>query len=173
MSTNPKREIYTNSASQQLPLLLQAAFTAELIAPGKRLWLVSPWISNIPLLDNSAFAFRHVEPRWPKTKIRFTAVLEKLLSEDTSLYVVSNDESHNDEFFRWLEGAHGQYPGRVHFLRKDTLHLKGILGDHFYLKGSMNFTFNGLTKLDERIELVLDPPEIANAYIEFAKYWNA
>ena len=33
--------------------VLQLIFASELIQPSRCLWLVSPWLRNIPILDNS------------------------------------------------------------------------------------------------------------------------
>ena len=35
-----------------MPDLLQMLFLSELLAPSRCLWLVSPWISDIPVIDN-------------------------------------------------------------------------------------------------------------------------
>lgn len=167
-----KREIYTHSSSTQLPHLFQGIITGEMVFPSKKIWLYSPWISDIPLLDNSAHAFRHVEPHWPRSKIKLSAILQKLLENGTEVVIITNTSSHNDTFFLWIEKIKIQGYRNLDGLRVKELHKKGFLGDNFFINGSMNFTYNGLNILDERIEFTTVPEEISNARIEFDTYWN-
>jgi phosphatidylserine/phosphatidylglycerophosphate/cardiolipin synthase-like enzyme len=41
----------------------------------------------------------------------------------------------------------------VRFHIAEELHTKGILGDGYYLAGSMNFTYNGITVNEEALNL--------------------
>ncbi len=167
-----KREIYTYSAAKQLPNLLQGIVSAELLSPSKKLWLYSPWISNIPLLDNKTNSFRHVEPLWPRGMIKLSSILEKILERGTEVFIISNTLNHNNDIFLWIEQMNDKGYKNLKGLRKKEIHQKGLLGDSFYVKGSMNFTFNGLTTLDERIEFTCVSEEVAQAKIEFEYYWN-
>ena len=54
MSTaNGVRYIYSRFGSRHVADLLQAIFAAEILRPSARMWIVSPWISDIPVLDNT------------------------------------------------------------------------------------------------------------------------
>jgi hypothetical protein len=52
--------------------LLEAAFVAELISPGSRLLVVSPWITDFPILDNRAGRFTHLDTQWGASRIRLS-----------------------------------------------------------------------------------------------------
>src|SRR5437660_679004 len=50
--------------------LLGLLLAAEVVSPSRELWVVSPWISNVAVLDNRAADFSGLEPAWPRTWIR-------------------------------------------------------------------------------------------------------
>jgi hypothetical protein len=58
---------------------------------------------------------------------------------------------------------------RVH--QSEILHEKGLLGDGFYISGSMNFTMNGIELLEEAIVFDTDRASIAEARLDFEKRW--
>lgn len=179
-TTSTNRVIHTRSVAREVPRLLQSLFASELVAPSRHLWLVSPWISNIPILDNRTNTFRHVEPNWPQAYIRLTDVLAKLLMEGTTVHVATRPSRRgkaskaNDIFVRELKRkASGEdAPLYVNRRREDKLHQKGLLTEAFYLRGSMNFTRNGIQHNDERVEFTTDKEEIARARSEFKEQWN-
>ena len=47
----------------------------ELLLPSRDLWLVSAWISDVPVVDNSGGQFATVAPEWPRSRIRLVPVL--------------------------------------------------------------------------------------------------
>jgi len=168
------------SVARQVPSLLQGLFATELIAPSTCLWLVSPWISNIPILDNAANAFRHVEPNWPRGKVRLAAVLTKLIEEGTTVHVATRPERRGawvestNAFLQVLSESVGYEVERlvIHREQEDRLHQKGLLGDHFYLRGSMNFTHNGIQVNNEQVEFTDSRDAIGRARHEFKERWG-
>ena len=52
-----ERHIHTHFGPRQVTDLLQTIFASEIVAPSSRLWIVSPWISDIPVVDNRANSF--------------------------------------------------------------------------------------------------------------------
>ena len=70
MKPPPARTIHSRAGFSQIPVLLQALFSAELLVPSRRLWLVSPWISDIPILDNTAAGFSMLGPLWGRSWVR-------------------------------------------------------------------------------------------------------
>ena len=65
------RYLHSRLTSRQLPDLLQTILVAELIAPSQCLWLVSPWISDIPVVDNTANTFLALEASCIAPKFAF------------------------------------------------------------------------------------------------------
>jgi hypothetical protein len=54
----------------------------------------------------------------------------------------------------------------------ETLHEKGLIGENFYLRGSMNFTYSGIYINDEHIELTTEPDQVARAILEAQQRWE-
>ena len=72
--------------------VLQLMFVSEFLARGEEVWLVSPWISNIVLLDNQAGGFDAVNPEWRRREIRLVDVAIQILSAGERVTVVSRPE---------------------------------------------------------------------------------
>ena len=54
----------------------------------------------------------------------------------------------------------------------EELHLKGILGDGYYLAGSMNFTYNGITINEEAVTYETSAEAIAEQKLIFTNRWG-
>ena len=52
----------TPAARAELWTLLSSLAVAELMSPSPELWIVSPWISDIPIVDDTAGRFRAINP---------------------------------------------------------------------------------------------------------------
>jgi phosphatidylserine/phosphatidylglycerophosphate/cardiolipin synthase-like enzyme len=173
------RIIHSRSVAYEVPKLLQSLFGAQLIEPSPVLWIISPWISNVPLLDNRANEFRAVAPTWPQSRIRLDKVLARLLSEGTQVHIVTRPSRPGsatdvtDQFLRSLEQetAWEGCPLNVVRDQEATQHQKGILTEDFYLRGSMNLTFNGIQHNDEQVDYTTDPEVIGRARSEFKERW--
>jgi hypothetical protein len=164
--------IHTRACAHQIPELLEVIFTSELIRPSAQLWLVSPWISDIPVLDNTDFAFRALQPAWPRGRIRLSAVLTRLAELGTVVHVVLSNAPHNSFMRAALQHASGEATRRIYLYTDDMNHSKGILGDHFFLSGSMNLTLNGIGHLGETVYFHVDPEIVAESRIEFQTRWS-
>lgn len=171
MSGGP-REIRNQQSLHHLRDVIQTLFGAELLAPSKHLWLVSPWISNIRVLDNRAGEFAVVAPEWPRSEIRLTQCLVYLADRGTEVHVAARDAELNQPVLERLRDAARYLPGRIHVHTAATLHEKGLLGDRFYLEGSLNFTKSGITTSEEKVVLHVDPALIAENRVAFRKRWN-
>ena len=149
------RRIFRSSSTSNAEIreLLESLFAAELLAPGRCLWIVSPWLTDLELLDNRAGAYAAVDPQWGPRQIRLAELLGHLMNLGEHVVIATRPDAHNEQFLRRLDdlvkssGAEGQLT--VH--RRAALHHKGFLGDDFYLSGSMNLTFNGVQILEEGV----------------------
>jgi hypothetical protein len=165
------RYIHKRSRSLEAADLLQAIFVAELISPSRALWIVSPWISDVPVVDNRANAFLSLEPAWGESRVRLSAVLLKLATLGTRVVVATRPDDHNAAFIAALrdgDTAGGARPV-VHLARE--LHEKGIVGDGYYLGGSMNITHNGITVNEEALLYHTSPEDVARIRIVLAQRW--
>jgi hypothetical protein len=166
------RFIHRRGGSREIAELLQAVFVGELLAPSSVLYLISPWISNVPILDNRAHAFVSLEPGWTHGEIRLVEVLERLMDTGCKLVVATRPDKHNVSFLRAL-GQAGERIGVSPVIHQvEELHEKGILGDAFYLSGSMNLTFNGISINEERIDYHTEESVIAHTRGIYADRWG-
>jgi hypothetical protein len=73
-------------------------FVAEVLQPGEEIWLVSPWISNVVLIDNRAGSFDALNPEWGRREIRLADVLVTLMNQGAQVHIVTRGEASNNAF---------------------------------------------------------------------------
>lgn len=162
------RKSQTTSAREAADLLA-GLFSAELAAPGKCLWLVSPWISDVELIDNSAGTFSTLS-RFGKRRVRLTEILASLASRGCHVVVGTTTDPHNTRFVERLKQLAGDLRVEdrvtINIDPSEHLHTKAITGEDFVLSGSMNITYNGIEVREELIQLHLDPKFVAQAKMD-------
>lgn len=171
------RKIFKNATTSQAAVheALVFVFTQELLLPSEDLFVVTPWISNIPILDNRHGGFMSLNPEWPRTDIHLVEVLAALATRGVRLHLHVGKDSHNLYFESRLKealadaGSTGQCRWQVH----PDLHTKGILTDRVLVNGSMNFTRNGIRLLDESVDICFVPEMLAAARAHFESYEHA
>ena len=67
----------TSAAREELADALQGLFVAELLAPSQPLYIITPWISDVPLIDNRTARFSGLLPDLPQRWIRLSELLLK------------------------------------------------------------------------------------------------
>lgn len=169
------RRIFKSAITSQnlIRELLQIMFLGELLAPGgERAWLVSPWISNIVLFDNRAGGFGTINPEWGKREVRLIEVITDMMSRGTALGVATNLDGHNDPLIHALMVAaeEGGLADKLRIIRRQHLHIKGVLLKRGLLTGSMNLTYNGLEINDEMVVYDTTPKTLAEVRINFESY---
>ncbi len=167
-----ERELRSRGGERHLRELLQSVLGGELLRPSGVLWLVSPWISDIPVLDNTTGGFQTLVPRWERASIRLSQVLASLAERRTQIYIATRPDPHNTAFLAAMEEARRYAPDRIFVRMADKLHEKGLLGDGYYLSGSFNFTFGGIQINEEVAHFYSDPAKVAEAYVAFAERWE-
>ena len=171
--TYPGRDIAVGH-SRDIPRgFLQSLFVGELLAPSRPLWIVSPWISDIELLDNSARQFSALNPNWPASMIRLSRIIETLLERGGKVRIVANDDPHNEDLRSRMASMLERYPSSLHFRQQSDLHAKGITGEGFALDGSMNLTHNGVYRNDEYLIFRTDPASVSQRRLELEHSWEA
>jgi phosphatidylserine/phosphatidylglycerophosphate/cardiolipin synthase-like enzyme len=163
-------------AEREAEGLLQTILLAELVASSEVIWLISPWVTDVSILDNRTGAFAGVEAAWGRRAISLVEVLAALLRKGVGVVVATRPDAHNQRFIQRLESA-ARTDGRgerllVHQDDRERLHEKGLLGDDYYVSGSMNFTENGIRLHDEAIKLELDPQAVAHARVHFRQNYG-
>lgn len=169
-SYRSNRVIHTRLSSRQIPDLLQTIFVSELIAPSACLWVVSPWISDIPIINNTTNSFQFLDTSWGRGVVRFSQVLKSLADLGSTIQVATRPDSHNLIFIDRLRSMANAEKIQIHSV--ETLHEKGIVGDEFYLGGSMNFTHNGITFNEEAVIYNTDPETVAERRVILKDRWG-
>ncbi len=144
--------------------LLQSVFSLELMCPSDRLWLISPWISDIPIIDNRGGTFILPE-KWGPERVSLSRVLVALAVRGTKIMVVTTTDKSNNTFVTALqdESRRRKVEDLVVIKNDDAekLHEKALTSSDYVIDGSMNFTFNGLFIRRERINFETDERVVA------------
>lgn len=151
--------------------IIEAAFAAELIDPSPELWVVSPWLSDVPVLDNTTSGYTTVCPDFSRNRITLSQVLAELIGRGTRVNVVTRPEEGGAvvRATAALVGERGAV--RLRHVTNPDLHIKVVLSKGMELRGSMNLTFSGTEALDELESFSTDAHDIAVTRTELqAKY---
>ncbi|WP_413769858.1 phospholipase D-like domain-containing protein DpdK, partial [Vibrio vulnificus] len=94
------RRIFKSRTSRQGEILdvLSSLFVTEVIQPSETLWLVSPWVTDLELLDNRTGNFDYLEPAWGQRMVQITELLTRMMANGGRLNLVTNFDTHNDRF---------------------------------------------------------------------------
>lgn len=172
MSTSNHRDIRWRDKSRALADLLQSIVATELLVPSRHIWLISPWISDISVLDNTVGQFASIVPEWERAPVRLSTVLHHLVAGGTNLTVALNDTDHNRGFWQEMTEVRRLWPDRINLYRAPRLHEKGLLGDRYYLSGSFNFTYNGISLNEEVAHFYTDSAVVAENRIALQGRWS-
>jgi hypothetical protein len=153
-------------ATRSLDELIETVLIAELIAPSTDLWLLSPWISDIPVIDNRAGEVMSLIPAAPARHLRLTEVLVEIARRECTVRVLVRDDPKNQQVVdRLAASTFEEIPLEVRIV--ENLHDKGLLTSRVHVQGSMNFTHFGRTVNEEGIVVTSDPDEVARARLSF------
>ena len=165
----PNRSIKSKARASSLQLTdcLSSLFALELMCPSPEIYLISPWISNVTLVSNRFGQFRAIMGDSGESDLRLATLLKVLAERGVQVRVMYRSKHQQTEGFLNL------LPENVERRGIETLHEKGLISYHFYLRGSMNFTYSGVNLNDERVELTTDPQDVALALLEARQRWEA
>jgi phosphatidylserine/phosphatidylglycerophosphate/cardiolipin synthase-like enzyme len=168
-----ERDLFVGGTGQVPREFLQSLFSLELLAPSKRLWICSAWLSDIEVIDNTARRFSSLVPSWPAAHVTMSRVFEALLERGAALVVVVNSDGHNDYMAARLQQLRRVYQELCCVRREQTIHEKGIHGDHFTVDGSMNLTYNGIFVNDEHVLFRTSAAAIAERLTALERRWGS
>lgn len=162
------------SSREELADALQTLFIAELLDPSNPLWIVTPWISDVVILDNRAGRFTGLLPDIPQRPIRLAEILQAQLERGGAIVIATRPDDHNRGFIEHLtaRASEGGLDGALTCQYSADLHEKGLLTQHLLLSGSMNLTYNGLRRLEESILVTGDADAVARARHAYEDRWT-
>jgi hypothetical protein len=170
MTTRTIHRAYSQS-NTAISDLLQALFTAELVVSSKQLLVISPWLSDFPVLDNRNGQFSYLEIVWGPHPIRLSSVLRALLNRGTEIKIKCLNRHNEDRFVETLSRM-SELDGTSRLLRvlqdpepKDAQtglsHEKALVADNWALWGSMNLTYNGVQVNGELVDFTTESTAVA------------
>lgn len=170
------RSLRTNAfaSREELADALQSLFVSELLDPSDPLWIVTPWISDVPIIDNRAGRFTGLVAALPERWIRLGEVLEQQLIRGGSVVLACRPDDHNRAFTDQLDRRAREIGRRDRLVVQLSaeLHEKGILSQRCLLSGSMNLTYNGLRRLEEIVHLSNEPDSMARTRAAYQDRWG-
>jgi hypothetical protein len=133
----------------RIDTILAAALLGELAAPSRELWLISPWISDVNVIDNTSGNYDSVFPEPTNRMYALSEVLALLTQNHARLTVVTRPDPHNKTFVDRL--ARHADKKRTVIVRDEDVHEKTFCGELWLLTGSMNLTVRGMQINDEAV----------------------
>jgi hypothetical protein len=156
-------------SSVQLIDCLKSLFVLELLQPSEELYLISPWLSKVPLIDNRFGQFRAISGDYDKAELNLADTLILLAQRGTKVHILYRRPA-NEMTHLFIESVRDIR--RIECRSSEELHEKGLITSHFYLRGSMNFTYAGININDEHVELTTDEAMIWKALQEAKIIWE-
>lgn len=163
------------SSREELADALQGLFIAELLDPSDPLWIVTPWISDVVVIDNRAGRFTGLLTGLSQRPIRLSEVLLAQMQRGGSLVLACRPDDHNRSFVEQLQTltSDSALATRLTCRYSPELHEKGLLTRGLLISGSMNLTYNGLRRLEESILVTDDSDAVARARHSYEDRWLA
>ncbi len=171
MSERTSRQIFLHGpyGSRQLKEAMGDLLVGLILSPDD-VWLVSPWVSDFELLDNRAGDWSAMHAGWGVKLVMFSELLAAAVDSGCRLTLVTNADKMNDQFYERLIKDLADDVA-VRRIISDKVHTKGFLTRSFFLAGSMNFTYSGVSRNEETVRLSVDKDEIAEARHEFEQWY--
>jgi hypothetical protein len=149
---------------------LESLFVAESLFGSPEIWIVSPWISDVPIIDNRGGRYAHLTTLGNK-RILLSEILVFLSSKfGTRVTVVISDSNSSIEFRTNIPRAFAeQKKSKLLNLVIESqyeLHEKSITTKDWQVGGSMNFTKQGIEVRDEVVTIDSTSESVAEAIID-------
>lgn len=174
------RDIWSRAGSLQVRDLLASLLSSRLLmaSDASPLYVCSPYLTDFPVFDNAFGQFQPLFRSRPEFgeqgSVLFSqAVIE--LSSRMPVRLIGVPGNYANAFLRaTIREDNPNISGRY---ASDLYHEKGLLCSAFYLEGSMNFTYNGVYRRDEKItahtpDTPVGQQKIAAATLEFNRLWE-
>lgn len=166
------RDLTAPAQGRAIRELLQSLFVAEVLAPSEPLWLLSGWISDIPVIDNRSGDFSGLAPQWSMAPVSLSAVLKAIVDQRGTVNVVLRDVPHNYGFVERLRRIQENWPKRMRIALSPDFHKKALVGRDYELAGSMNFTHRGLGVNDENLIFRTDLATVRERRLSLEQSWQ-
>lgn len=174
------RDIWSRAGSLQIRDLLASLLSARLLAGTSTdpLYVCSPYLTDFPVFDNALGQFQMLFHNRPDFGERGEVLFSHALIELSScmpVRLIGVPGPYADAFLR--NAVRFEAPNISGRYASDLYHEKGLLCREFYLEGSMNFTYNGVYRRDEKLtvhtpDTAVGQQKIGAATLEFNRLWE-
>lgn len=161
-----KRMIWSHGGSSRLIDCFGSLLALEALSPGKEIYLISPYISNAPILDNNRHFWSTLFPLTGAGVIYLADILAMFVWRGSKVRLICDPEHHQTQDFLKTYGKGFNYR------QLKGNHEKGLITGSFYLHGSMNFTYYGIRINSERVEIKTDSADISAALLAARARWE-
>jgi hypothetical protein len=164
----PNRVIKSRApgGSSQLADALASLIALELLTPGGRLYLISPRLGDMTVVRSPFGQFRALMPELGRSELRLGDALGVLAGRGSQVRVVYRPgDPHTDAFVARLAPE-------VERRAAARLDERGLVGERFYLRGSLEFDLGGVSAGDESVEISTDPEEVSRALLDAEQLWR-
>ncbi len=168
VGTPPRTVRISDHTGLRVQPILRAVLLGELFAPSEEIWLLSPWITDIDVVDNATGQFDAVFGDDSVTVCRFSEALARIAAGGARIHVVTKPDNHNQPFlsrFRILAPA-------AEVIEAPPVHEKTFCGDNWLMTGSMNFTKKGMELNDEAVTYTVGGSEPGQARLDLHHRWR-
>jgi hypothetical protein len=175
------RDIWSRAGSLQVRDLLASVLSSRLLvtASDDPLYVCSPYLTDFPVFDNSFGQFQPLFQSCPEFGEQDLILFSQALIEISSrmpVRIISVPGEYALSFLRAT--VREKVPNISARYASDFYHEKGLLCSAFYLEGSMNFTYSGVYRRDEKItahtpDTSEGQQKISAATLEFNRLWEA
>lgn len=159
--------------SRDIAECLEGLLIYELLNPGQRILIVSPWISDFPALDNRGGRFSAIDESWTATFVLFSGVLRAVLQHGTRVRIACGPGDREHEFVARLSRASildgtADLLTVTHLPREHRVfsHEKAVVAQTWAVYGSMNLTYSGVTMNGELITVTTEIAQVSQVATE-------
>lgn len=158
-------------ASDAIRGMVQNILASALLTRPDHVYLISAWVSDVEVLDNSAGRFRALLPDLPETGIRLSEVLCELARGGSDVKVICWDSDHNNTFRDRLVTRGSSLP--IDIRMAEHQHNKMLIIENLAaMTGSMNFTWYGFNKNGEDLVLERETKQVAGRLAYARRAWE-
>ena len=173
------RDIHSRSGGVTVRDLLASFMSTVLInaKDGRPIYLISPWLSDFILFDNTIGQFRDLFVHQTNVTENKYALFSDVLAEVAVYNPIRVITWPDETSLRFVKRIQSKNNISIKIESDKNDHQKGLLCDFFYFEGSMNFTFSGVYRNGEKVTCNSNYYQDGNrkineAYLEFERIWN-
>lgn len=164
----PSRVISTTARirSVQLAECLSSLLALELLVPSPHYYLISPWITDFVILNNGFGQYRALLPDRLDREVRLSLLLRAFHERGSALHILTRTDS--AAFVNTLPVS-----PRIKIKWSEQLHEKTFVCKSFLVDGSMNFTYTGTSRSDEKVRIEVGLGAVNQALLEAENRWES